>query len=187
MNFFDILLAKKEAGGGGDAAVDVAVPNSYAAADEGKVVSNGALVSQTAHAQVTANGTYDTTLNDSIEVAVSGSGTPVYSGTYTPAENTTGPSFDVGHAVTHFLIFPTANMWGTQSLKMFWGAYTEFGTTMVFNATSNNAGAASVARYHQDSWFSISGTVVTCTNTGTSGVGHAGYFAAGTTYKWYAW
>ena len=65
------------------------VPNSYAAGDEGKVVSNGALVSQTAHAQVTQNGTVDTTTNNSVDVAV-----PVptlesksisANGTYTPA------------------------------------------------------------------------------------------------------
>ena len=126
MNFFDILLAKKEAGGGdavlkqkmvtqngtynassdsadgyskvtvnvpasavdagtksitangtgidviGYAAVDVAVPNTYAAGDEGKVVSGGALVAQTAHAEVTQNGTIDTTLNNSVTVNVSG-------------------------------------------------------------------------------------------------------------------
>lgn len=48
------------------------VPNTYAAGDEGKVVSSGALVSQTAHATVTQNGTYDTTLNNSVEVAVPG-------------------------------------------------------------------------------------------------------------------
>lgn len=46
------------------------VPNSYAASDEGKVVSNGSLVSQTAHAEVTANGTYDTTDNNSVTVNV---------------------------------------------------------------------------------------------------------------------
>ena len=44
------------------------VPNSYGASDEGKVVSNGALVAQTAHAPVTANGTIDTTLNNSVRV-----------------------------------------------------------------------------------------------------------------------
>jgi len=54
--------------------VAVNVPNSYAAGDEGKVVSNGALVAQTAHAKVTQNGTIDTTLNNSVEVDVSGSG-----------------------------------------------------------------------------------------------------------------
>lgn len=46
------------------------VPNSYAAGDEGKVVSNGALVAQTAHAKVTQNGTIDTTLNNSVTVAI---------------------------------------------------------------------------------------------------------------------
>ena len=51
------------------ASAQVNVPNSYSASDEGKVVSNGALVSQTSR-QVTANGTYDTTLNNSVEVNV---------------------------------------------------------------------------------------------------------------------
>ena len=47
------------------------VPNSYAAADEGKVVSNGALVSQTSVTK-TANGTYDTTENNQVVVNVPG-------------------------------------------------------------------------------------------------------------------
>lgn len=60
----------------GYSAVTVNVPNSYAAGDEGKVVSNGELVAQTARAsEITANGTYDTTTNDSVTVNVeSGSG-----------------------------------------------------------------------------------------------------------------
>ena len=55
----------------GYAAVDVAVPNSYSAGDEGKVVDNGALVAQTAHADVTpstSDQTIDTTTNNSIKV-----------------------------------------------------------------------------------------------------------------------
>ncbi len=51
--------------------VNVAVPNSYSAGDEGKVVSNGALVAQTAHADVTpttSDQTIDTTTNNSIKV-----------------------------------------------------------------------------------------------------------------------
>lgn len=50
---------------------DVAVPNSYSAGDEGKVVSSGALVAQTAHADVTpttSDQTIDTTTNNSIKV-----------------------------------------------------------------------------------------------------------------------
>lgn len=49
------------------------VPNSYSAADEGKVVSGAALVAQTA-STVTANATYDTTLINSLTVSVSGGG-----------------------------------------------------------------------------------------------------------------
>ena len=51
--------------------VTVAVPNSYSAGDEGKVVDSGALVAQTAHADVTpttSDQTIDTTTNNSIKV-----------------------------------------------------------------------------------------------------------------------
>ena len=47
------------------------VPNTYSAADEGKVVSSGALVSQSS-ATSTTNDTYDTTLVNSVTVNVSG-------------------------------------------------------------------------------------------------------------------
>lgn len=57
----------------GYASANVAVPNSYSASDEGKVVSSGALVSQTSDT-VTANDTYDTTLINSLTVNVSGGG-----------------------------------------------------------------------------------------------------------------
>ena len=53
----------------GYAAVDVNVPNSYAAGDEGKVVSSGALVSQSS-TSYNSNGTYDTTLINSVTVNV---------------------------------------------------------------------------------------------------------------------
>ena len=49
------------------------VPNTYAAGDEGKVVSNGALVAQTSDT-VTTNDTYDTTLINALTVNVSGGG-----------------------------------------------------------------------------------------------------------------
>lgn len=51
--------------------VVVDVPNTYAAGDEGKVVSNGALVSQTSET-ITASGTYDTTLINEAVVDISG-------------------------------------------------------------------------------------------------------------------
>ena len=55
----------------GYSGVTVNVPNSYAAGDEGKVVSNGQLVAQTAHADATpttSDQTIDTTNNNSIKV-----------------------------------------------------------------------------------------------------------------------
>lgn len=62
--------------------VDVNVPNSYAASDEGKVVSNGALVAQTSQT-IDENGTYDTTLKNEVVVDVqSGGGTVIASGTF---------------------------------------------------------------------------------------------------------
>ena len=53
----------------GYSGVLVNVPNSYSASDEGKVVSNGTLVAQ-ATKQITANGTHDTTTNNSVSVDV---------------------------------------------------------------------------------------------------------------------
>ena len=55
------------------ASAAVAVPNSYSASDEGKVVNNGALVAQTSDT-CTENGTVDTTLINSLTVNVSGGG-----------------------------------------------------------------------------------------------------------------
>ena len=65
--------------------VTASVSNTYTASDEGKVVSGGALVAQTAHAKVTVNGTVDTTTNNSVEVAVPNPST----GTLTITENGT--------------------------------------------------------------------------------------------------
>lgn len=57
----------------GYSAVDVNVSQSFTQEDEGKVVSNGTLVSQSS-ATYTENDTYDTTLVDEVTVNVSGGG-----------------------------------------------------------------------------------------------------------------
>ena len=57
----------------GYSSVSVDVPNTYAAGDEGKVVSNGTLVTQGSDT-VTENGTVDTTLISSLLVDVAGGG-----------------------------------------------------------------------------------------------------------------
>jgi len=64
------------------ASANVQVPNTYEATDEGKVVSNGALVAQTSRT-VTENGTYDTTENDEVVVNVSGGGSTLITKTIT--------------------------------------------------------------------------------------------------------
>lgn len=93
MDILSYILGKKAGGGGGEAVlinknidangtynasadsadgykkVVVSVPNTYAAGDEGKVVSNGALVAQTS-ATYTSNDTYDTTKVNSVTVDV---------------------------------------------------------------------------------------------------------------------
>lgn len=68
--------------------------NSYTASDEGKVVSNGALVSQTS-ATYTTNGTYDTTIKNSVTVNVPASA--VDSGTKSITANGNNQSV-VGYA-----------------------------------------------------------------------------------------
>ena len=93
MNNFDVLLGMKLGGGGGSStlvsktitangtynpaddnadgysSVTANVPNTYDLADEGKVVSSGALVAQSSR-NIDANGLYDTTLNNSVSVDV---------------------------------------------------------------------------------------------------------------------
>ena len=80
----------------GYASASVSVPNSYSAGDEGKVVSNGALVSQTS-AEYTSNGTYDTTTVSSVEVSVSG-GTPTGTKEIEITENGTTTENVAGYA-----------------------------------------------------------------------------------------
>lgn len=60
-----------DSGYNGMSSVEVAVPNTYSSADNGKVVSGGQLVAQTARAEaITGNGTFDTTENNSVTVNV---------------------------------------------------------------------------------------------------------------------
>lgn len=139
----------------GYAAVNVAVPNSYTSADEGKVVSNGALTAQTSDT-VTQNGTVDTTLISSLTVNVSGSGVQYATGTYKPTEtyNTTGNReictlSDIGFTPTKFMlrVKTRAGVSGIQYAVL----YAEYESTWPLRITvrysnSSNTSAASVAQ-----------------------------------------
>lgn len=62
------------------ASAQVSVPNSYTQSDEGKVVVNGSLASQSSQS-ITENGTYDTTTKNSVTVNVPSTGAEYYKGT----------------------------------------------------------------------------------------------------------
>ena len=139
---------------------------------------------------VTQNGTFDVTSLAEMIVSVATSGTTMYTGTYTPTENTTGPSFSVGGDFTHFLVYCTSSPNGN-SVKAFQAAYYDFGlrsSYAVFEIASNNSGSSIAGSFFGSTkWFTKSGTTMTCTNKSTSGATNAGYWVANKTYRWIAW
>ena len=85
----------------GYSSVTVNVPNSFAAGDEGKVVKNGALVSQTS-ATYTSNNTYDTTTINSVTVNVGGGSGMTLIGTLSVGSVSTSSTSDTdtGKSIT---------------------------------------------------------------------------------------
>lgn len=173
------------------ASITANVPNTYSASDEGKVVDNGALVSQTSDT-VTANDTYDTTLINSLTVNVSGGGSTLpKSGTFTPASNTTNMgTIDTGTDFTHFVLYTTSGVTGN-SVKALKGVHFLFNGngshTNVFMVSTNNAGSSYAGYASLTSYSpSKSGNSITWSSMGTSGTA-AGYLLSGKTYNWYAW
>jgi hypothetical protein len=99
-------------------AFKVDVPNSYSASDEGKVVSDGALVEQTSRS-ITSNGTYDTTENNEVFVSVSGGGSD---GTFTIPYYTDISSDSVVSAPVYGnYVFTAAQAFGNEK-QHWWGA-----------------------------------------------------------------
>lgn len=125
----------------GYSSVSVNVPNTYGSDDEGKVVSNGALVAQTSDT-VTQNGTVDTTLINSLLVNVSGGGgsSNLETGSVTLASDlslTTSaqaiPNLTLGFQPDFFLLLPdrtsfegresySGGLWGVMAIKKSWCA-----------------------------------------------------------------
>lgn len=120
-----------DSGYDGLSGVTVNVSNTYSAGDEGKVVSSGALVAQTARASsITQNGTYDTTNNNSVTVNVSGSAvldtlSVTQNGTYTPGAGVDGFSSVTvnvsggGGGASGFELYAGDSLGGSRSHKGF--------------------------------------------------------------------
>lgn len=164
----------------GYSSVTVAVPNSYAAGDEGKVVSNGALVAQTSDT-VTQNGTVDTTLISSLVVNVAAGGSSVKTGTVTPSAASTTISFDAGlSTITGILIMPVNTpLTGSRTqAAMVCLPNGSFYKAISIHTNSGGTGWVSPSVYTSNK-FTLSGTTVTVTG--------AYSFRPAVGYIWYAW
>ena len=121
VNVNGVYSAEEDALVDGYSDVTVNVPNSYTSADEGKVVSSGALVSQISQT-VTANGIYDTTLNDKVAVNVPNSYTASDEGKVVSSGSLTAQT---SRSITSNGIYNTVlNGEVTVSLPVFSGSYT---------------------------------------------------------------
>lgn len=143
---------------------------------------------------VTENGTVSRDISDketvtvNVDVPVPVPTASVYSGSFTPSEDTLGPSFDIGGSdFSHFFVFASTDVDRIQNRKAFVVCYTEFGEKDIFSITTNNSGALTTPRYLTDKWFVKDGQTVICTNRGASNGGNTGYWLGGVTYNWFAW
>lgn len=121
--------------------------NSYGTADEGKVVSNGALKAQTSQ-NITTNGTYDTTDKNSVVVDVSATGDNMYE---CDVELTTGGNSNFP-MITHnlhtqkiaVLIYPKEKITASGGYAMYYISWINVnalleGKTWTFDFTSYNS------------------------------------------------
>lgn len=230
MDLLSFMLGKAAGGGGGGSSVTVEsltvatndtytapagkayspvtvnVPNSYSAGDEGKVVSNGALVAQSSDT-VTENDTYDTTLINSLTVNVSGGGgSDVVTGTITfdNAQNVSAAVAGEKVSITHnlgrvpigFAWFPidtdAANLSGTQ----FSGDHIsggEYITDTAYIAIRNISSSGSnfkVLFYGTDASHDTFASLTSDSTTMlifTASSYRNGTIPAGTTIRWFVW
>lgn len=194
--------------------VTVEVPNTYAAGDEGKVVSNGALVSQSSDT-VTQNDTYDTTLINSLTVNVSGGGgSDVATGTITfTAAQPTAPGTSADKVkITHnlgrvpvgvaWMIETTdaANIGGSQFDKSIVGSNlvgAELMTPTNYITVRNTSSSAYTvnkmtwpwngATGANDVFTSLEADSTTCWLFLASSSRSSGTIPANTTIRWFVW
>lgn len=168
------------------ASLIVQVPNSYSASDEGKVVSNGALVAQTSDT-VTTNDTYDTTLINSLTVNVSGGPSGYETGTYIPASNTQEIQIPVTATYSNF-VFSVDQKQSALNLNA--------QTGILGRAFSNGDGYimdTGSGSYFTGNWRATDTTRQYAHFTSSEikasflGNGARVWFVAGNTYQWLAW
>ena len=170
----------------GYAKVDVAVPNSYSAGDEGKVVSNGALVAQTSDT-VTTNDTYDTTLINSLTVNVASGPSGYESGVFAPASDTQEIQVSVNGTYTHFafaVIEAKADLTFKSNTAILGHVFSN-GNGYVMD--SNNGTNYSGFWRDSDGWRQYANFSSSTIKASFLGNGGRCYFAAGNTYRWIAW
>ena len=174
------------------AQIIAAVPNTYTAGDEGKVVSNGALVAQTSDT-VTTNATYDTTLINSLTVNVSGgpSRTLLSSGTYTKTDGSTVNNkvdipISVSGTITDILVYaPTPISGSAQSY--IWARYFDLPAEMNTAGVPRLAIGAYKTASGTAQWYlanptlESNNTIIRCPQQGAS------YHVLNNTYNWYVW
>lgn len=177
--------------------------------DVGKVVTldddTYTLASQTPHAKVTENGTYDVSANNSIQVDVASSGSDIVTGTITFAEEQTLAS-TTAYIITHNLgKAPTGVMWilidstSIDSSNRYIGSKRAAGEYMtasmyvniVTTATSTTSGTNLQCSIKPDSaanvWASLNGNATTLNLFVANGSRSGASIMAGTTIKWFVW
>lgn len=179
------------------ASAAVAVPNSYTASDEGKVVNNGALVSQTSDT-CTVNGTVDTTLINSLTVNVSGGGGgQIATGEYTPSQvydSQTVKITDIstiGFTPKIFILAldNSADAIGTQ-YAMITTVYYQIGSASdnyrLSVRYSNTSGGIQSNVYSKTSWTQDSASLLKFSDGDISFHSSAGYKFVNLKYVWWA-
>ena len=133
--------------------VTVAVPNTYTAGDEGKVVSSGALVSQTSK-NINSNGTHSTVTNNQVVVAVPNSysagdeGKVVSNGALVAQTSDTVTANDTYD--TTLINSLTVNVSGGSGVKKVSGSVTGNGTNDLSISTTEGKAPYIVILYRSD-------------------------------------
>lgn len=172
--------------------------------DLGKVVQETApgeygLTAQTAHAEITENGEYDTTTNNSVTVNVAGSGgNSIASGeilfeqeqsTIPPSAQKISIEFDLDHIPNGVMWYPVNNTNGTYTSPNGPGGgetitptvyYVTYGSSGKVNNSAFASGANNI-------WTSLNATAKGLDLFIASGYRYGKYIPAGTTIRWVVW